>query len=67
MGSQSFPGEQSLGQVHKSEGLRHWGVALGSSISKEEMAVGVGLSCVPGPHLPSPRGVAFTPCREGVG
>lgn len=45
------------------------GVALGSSISKEEKAVGVGLSLVPGPHLPAPHPppsfwtVALTPMQ----
>lgn len=31
------------------------GVDLGSSISKEKKAVGVGLGLVPGPHLPAPH------------
>lgn len=41
-------------------------VALESSISKEETAVGVGQLCsVLGPHLPSLWQAAFTPCKEG--
>ena len=43
-------------------------MALGSSISKDETAVGVGqLSGVLGPQLPFLWQDAVTPCEEGVG
>lgn len=67
MGCQDFPEEKGLGSDHRQKGSETLGVALGNSISKEEKATGAGLSLVPGTHPPSAQGLAFTPCRAGVG
>lgn len=57
-----------VGQGHKIEGvLRYWRVALGSSISKKEKAMGVGLSHRPRTSPPLPSGSSFILCRVGVG
>lgn len=69
-GSQSFPGEESLGQVHRTESTEIFkGGFFREQHQQRRSSSGSGTQLCPwtSPPLPSPQRGALTPRREGVG